>query len=82
MFMKLLVVDVYRRVLKCRLRDKISLVLSLGLCFILILLDILLNPNIYVCECAYVRVLITTEGKRRSYDVTPPFPAKTVYQRV
>ena len=30
----------------------------------------LLNANVYVCECVYVRVLITTEGKRRSSDVT------------
>ena len=82
MFMKLLGVDVCRRVLKCGLRDKISLVLLLGLCFILILLDVLLNANIYVCECAYVRVLITTEGKRRSSDVTTPFTTKTIFQRV
>ena len=82
MFMKLLGVDVYRRVLKCGLRDKISLMLSLGLCFILILLDILLNANIYVWACAYVRVLITTEGKRRSSDVTTPFTTKTIFQRV
>ena len=44
--------------------------LSLGLWFILILLDILLIANIYVCDCVYVHVLTNTEGKRRSSDVT------------
>ena len=56
--------------MKCGLWDKISVMLSLGLWFILILLDILLIPNIYVCEYVYGRVLINTEGKRRSSDVT------------
>ena len=45
-------------------------------CFVLILLSILLTA-VYVCECVHVRVLITTEGKRRSSDVTQEYCANT-----
>ena len=39
-------------------------------CFVLILLKIFLTANVYVCECVHMRVLNSTEGKRRSSDVT------------
>ena len=39
-------------------------------CFVLILLEIFLTANVYVYECVHMRVLKSTEDKRRSSDVT------------